>query len=473
MTSEDSSLPSLGHLFRRQLLPVLADLRLAIVLLLAIALFSISGTVIEQGQSLEYYQSNYPEHPALFGFLTWKVLLALGLDHVYRTWWFLSILILFGSSLTACTFTRQFPALKAARRWKFYDEPRNFTKLALSAELDKGNLQSLTPLLEKRRYKVFQEGDTLYARKGIIGRIGPIVVHASMLIILAGAIWGALTGFMAQEMVPSGNTFQVKNILDAGPLAAPQITKDWSVRVNRFWIDYTPQGGINQFYSDLSVLDNQGKEVDKETIYVNKPLRCRGVTLYQTDWGIAAVQVRLNKSPIFQIPMAQLDTNGKGRIWGTWIPTKPDLSQGISLLARDLQGTLLVYDAAGKLVSTVRPGMATEVNGVTLSIKEVIGSTGLQIKADPGIPLVYTGFGLLMLGVIMSYVSHSQIWALQKGVSDSETLAPVQEIRFYVGGRTNRAQVAFEREVIDILDQLGTPSETVPSVAATSLVSQN
>jgi len=456
MALEDSSLPNIGHLFRRQLLPVLADLRLAIVLLLAIALFSISGTVIEQGQSLPYYQSNYPEHPALFGFLTWKVLLTLGLDHVYRTWWFLSILILFGSSLTACTFTRQFPALKAARRWKFYDEPRQFQKLALSAELDRGSLNSLTPLLEKRRYKVFQEGDTLYARKGIIGRIGPIVVHASMLIILAGAILGAMTGFIAQEMVPSGNTFQVKNIVDAGPYALPQIPKDWSVRVNRFWIDYTPQGGINQFYSNLSVLDNQGQEVDEQTIYVNKPLRYRGVTFYQTDWGIAAVRVRLNKSPIFQIPMAQLDTNGKGRIWGTWIPTKPDLSEGVSLLARDLQGTLLVYDAAGKLVSTVRSGMATEVNGITLKIVDVIGSTGLQIKADPGIPLVYTGFGLLMLGVIMSYVSHSQIWALQK------------DGRFYVGGRTNRAQVAFEREVIEILDQLSgqTQSVDVPAVVA-------
>jgi len=456
MALEDSSLPNIGRLFRRQLLPVLADLRLAIVLLLAIALFSISGTVIEQGQSLAYYQSNYPEHPALFGFLTWKVLLTLGLDHVYRTWWFLSILILFGSSLTACTFTRQFPSLKAARRWKFYDEPRQFQKLALSAELDRGSLNSLTPLLEKRRYKVFQEGDTLYARKGIIGRIGPIVVHASMLIILAGAILGAMTGFIAQEMVPSGNTFQVKNIVDAGPYALPQIPKDWSVRVNRFWIDYTPQGGINQFYSNLSVLDNQGQEVDKQTIYVNKPLRYRGVTLYQTDWGIAAVRVRLNKSPIFQIPMAQLDTNGKGRIWGTWIPTKPDLSEGVSLLARDLQGTLLVYDAAGKLVSTVRSGMATEVNGITLKIVDVIGSTGLQIKADPGIPLVYTGFGLLMLGVIMSYVSHSQIWALQK------------DGRFYVGGRTNRAQVAFEREVIEILDQLSgqTQSVEVPAVVA-------
>jgi len=54
---------------------------------LAIAILA-SGTVIEQGQSVEFYQANYPEHPALFGFLTWKVLLTVGWDHVYRTWWF-------------------------------------------------------------------------------------------------------------------------------------------------------------------------------------------------------------------------------------------------------------------------------------------------------------------------------------------------------------------------------------------------
>lgn len=457
MAIENPSFPNVGQLFRRQFLPVLADLRLAIVLLLVIALFSISGTVIEQGQSLAFYQANYPEDPALFGFLSWKVLLTLGLDHVYRTWWFLSLLILFGSSLTACTFTRQFPALKAARSWKFYKEPRQFQKLALSAELDKGNLDSLSQLLGQQRYKIFREGDTLYARKGIAGRIGPILVHASMLIILAGAIWGALTGYMAQEMVPTGSTFTVNNVIDAGPLAAGRIPKDWSVQVNRFWIDYSPEGRIDQFYSDLSVLDAQGEEVDEQTIYVNQPLRYRGVTIYQTDWGIAGVRVQLNNSPIFQLPMAKLDTGGQGRIWGTWVPTKPDLSEGISLLARDLQGTLLVYDGAGKLVSTVRPGMSTPVNGVTLKVKEVIGSTGLQIKSDPGIPIVYTGFGLLMLGVIMSYVSHSQIWGLQKGD------------RLYVGGRTNRAQVAFERDVISILDRLDTPSEEVSSVAPNSL----
>jgi cytochrome c biogenesis protein len=456
----------IGKYLRQEILPILTDLRLAIALLLIIAIFSISGTVIEQGQSPAFYQSNYPEHPALFGFLTWKVIQVVGLDHVYRTWWFLSILILFGTSLTACTFTRQLPALKAARRWKFYDQPRQFEKLALSAEFDvetlhATSLQNLTQTLQKRRYKVFQEQDKehiLYARKGIIGRIGPIIVHVGMVLILLGSILGAMTGFMAQEMVASGDTFQVENIIDAGPFAAT-VPKDWSVKVNRFWIDYTPNGGIDQFYSDMSVLNNQGKEIDRKTIFVNQPLRYHGITFYQTDWGIAAVRVRINKSPIFQLPMAQLNTNGKGRIWGTWIPTKPDLSAGVSLLAKDLQGTVLIYDATGKLVDTVRAGMSTQVNGVTLKILDVVGSTGLQIKADPGIPVVYTGFALLMLGVMMSYFSHSQIWALQK------------DGRLYVGGKTNRAQVAFEREVLEILELLNsTPQGEEKAIATESVV---
>ncbi|MBO1056891.1 MAG: cytochrome c biogenesis protein [Dolichospermum sp. JUN01] len=432
-----------GRFIRREVLPVLTDLRLAIILLLIIALFSVSGTVIEQGQLPDFYQSNYPEHPALFGFLSWKVIQVVGLDHVYRTWWFLSLLVLFGTSLTACTFTRQLPALKAAQKWKYYEEPRNFTKLALSAELEGVSLPSITPILQQKSYRIFQEkDDILYARKGMIGKLGPIIVHIGIVAILLGGIWGAMTGFMAQEMISSGDTFQVKNIVDAGAWSSQDVLKDWSVRVNRFWIDYTPTGGIDQFYSDMSVLNNEGKEVNHEKIYVNKPLRYHGVVFYQTDWGISSVRVRLNKSPIFQLPMVQLDTKGKGRLWGTWIPTKPDLSEGVSLLAKDLQGMVLIYDAQGKLINTVRAGMSIPVNGVNLQILDVMGSTGLQIKFDPGIPIVYTGFALLMLGVVMSYFSHSQIWALQTG----KTL--------YIGGKTNRAQVAFEQEVLEILDQL-------------------
>jgi cytochrome c biogenesis protein len=462
-TPQTSTWWSAGRrMLRQDFLPLITDLRLAIALLLLIALFSISGTLIEQGQSPGFYQANYPEHPALFGFLSWKVIQVLGLNDVYRTWWFLALLIFFGTSLTACTFTRQLPALKAARRWKFYDQPRQFQKLALSAEFDlsqenHASLEHLTQLLSDRRYKIFpEESGVLYARKGIIGRIGPIVVHIGIVLILLGGIWGAMTGFLAQEMIPSGNTFQIKNIINAGPWAAKPNNQDWSMRVNRFWIDYTPNGGIDQFYSDMSVLNAQGEEVDHKKIFVNQPLRYHGITFYQTSWDIAAVKVQINNSPIFQLPMAELDTKGRGKLWGTWIPTKPDLSAGVSVLAKDLQGTVLIYDPQGQLVNTLRTGMSTQVNGVTLKLLEVVGSTGLQIKSDPGIPIVYAGFATLMAGVVSSYFSHSQIWALQK------------DGRLYVGGKTNRAQITFEREILSILDILNSPQPQEKKAIATS-----
>lgn len=426
----------------KKLIKFIADLRLAIILLLLLAIFSISGTIIEQGESVAFYQANYPEKPALFGFLTGKFINFVGLDHVYSTGWFLALMLLFGTSLITCTFTRQFPALKAAQNWNFYDKSRKFEKLAFSMELEKGSLNSLIPLLQKKGYKIFQEKDSLYARKGIIGKIGPIIVHSGMIIILLGAIWGLFTGFKAQEMVESGKTFQIKNIFEAGIFADSHIPKDWQVKVNRFWIDYTPDGVIDQFYSDLSVLDLEGKELDRKTIFVNEPLRYDGVTLYQTSWGISSVKVQLNNDEIIKRPMALLPIKNGEKLWGTFVSTNQDSTDGFILITKDLQGTLFIYNKEGNLISAVRQGMTTEINGIQLRIHELLGSTGLQIKADPGVPIVYTGFALLMLGVVMSYVSHSQIWALQEGD------------RFYFGGKTNRAQVVFEQELIAIIEEI-------------------
>jgi len=223
--------------------------------------------------------------------------------------------------------------------------------------------------------------------------------------------------------------------------------------VHRFWIDYTPSGAIDQFYTDLAVLNDKGEELIRKTIHVNEPLRWRGLTFYQTSWGIYGVRFRFNQSPILELPVTPFNTENGRQLWGTWLPLKPDLRVGVSLVIPDLQGLFLVYDQGGKLLTTARVGMPVQIGDVSLVLTEIIGSTGLQIKADPGVPIVYAGFAGLMLGVMLSYVSHSQIWALQ--INN----------QLYVGGKTNRAQVSFAREFADIVQRLS-PALQIQSVAS-------
>ena len=86
-----------------------ADLRFAIIILLIIASFSIIGTIIEQDQSIETYKLNYPLTNKVLGFLSWDIILKFGLDHIYKTWWFLILILVFGISLLTCTFLQQLP----------------------------------------------------------------------------------------------------------------------------------------------------------------------------------------------------------------------------------------------------------------------------------------------------------------------------------------------------------------------------
>ena len=89
------------------------------------------------------------------------------------------------------------------------------------------------------------------------------------------------------------------------------------IRVNDFSIEYREDGSEKQFFSDLSVLDvNTGEQLTRKTISVNKPLRWGGVTMYQTDWSLAALTLRAEGSPMqpadgssFNLPMASLEGN--------------------------------------------------------------------------------------------------------------------------------------------------------------------
>ena len=74
-----------------------------------------------------------------------------------------------------------------------------------------------------------------------------------------------------------------------------------------------------------------------------------------------------------------------------------------------------------------------------ISLVDILSSTGLQIKTDPGIPLIYTGFLFLMLSTLISYITYSQIWIIK---NNNE---------LFIGGNTTRGTFEFEIEFFKLI----------------------
>ena len=414
---------------KQKIFRLLADLRFAIFILLLISFCSIAGTIIEQDQSIETYKMNYPLTNPVFGFLTWDRILQFGLDHVYKTWWFFILILLFGISLISCTFLQQLPSLKIARRCQFFRTTGQFYRLKFSTILNNFSFNKILLRIQNNKYSIFQQKNIIYCYKGLIGRIAPIIVHLSMILVLLGTIIGSLFGFKAQEIVPKTETFHIQNILNNGQLTVVPKT---SARINDFWITYTKNKTISQFYSDISILDNQGNERNRKTISVNYPLISDNVYYYQTDWNLIGLRFQNLKNEIIEYPLINVFSN-QSKVWLTWVSSNSSLNEGIIAIIDNLEGYSSIYNENGQFLGNIELNETINFK-LPLTLLEIISSTGLQIKTDPGIPVIYLGFFFLMVSTLISYITYSQIWIIQKN----------QQI--FIGGNTNRAIFEFELE---------------------------
>ena len=416
----------------------LGNLQFAIVLLLLIALFSSIGTFIEQGKDNDFYQLNYPNTEPLFGFINAKFIFLLSLDHIYTAWWFILIIVLFVMSLFSCTLIRQLPSLKFSRLWRFYDTYQSMNKFKVKSIVDDASLAKLIFQLKESNYNVVQDGKFIYAYKGLIGRISPVIVHASIILILFGSVIGSASGFMTQELVPTNTLFHLRNILNSGPFS--KVPQNLEGYVKDFKIAYSDEGIIDQFYSDLSILDTNMSQLSNKIIYVNEPLRYQGIVFYQTDWGIANLTFIIDNNRIFDISLTLVDNASSNRFWISNLSQFSTLQlNNLLLVLQDLTGKLSIYDSDKNIIAEVEVGKEFVLSGHTLRLTSIVPSTGLQVKSDPGTLFVYIGFLMLMLSTILSYVSYSQIWAFK----DTNNL--------YIAGQTNRAIYYFEKYFTKIL----------------------
>ena len=419
---------------RQKIFRLFADLRFSIFTLLLISGCSIIGTVIEQDQSIEMYKMNYPLTNPVFGFLSWDKILYFGLDHVYKTWWFLFLIFLFGCSLVLCSFLQQLPSLKVARRCQFFRTNRAFYKLNNYTILKTFSFSKLLASIKLEDYSIFQQKNIVYSYKGLIGRIAPIIVHFSMILVLVGTIVSSLFGFKAQEIVPKTENFHIQNILSNGRLT---IIPQNSARVNDFWITYTKNKTISQFYSDISILNANGNEIKRKTISVNYPLVDKGVYYYQTDWNLIGLRFKTSTNQTIEYPLVNVFPNQE-KIWLTWISNNQLTKTGIILLIDNLEGYCSIYNDTGQFLGNLELNETVNFNQ-NITLLEILSSTGLQIKADPGILLIYLGFLFLMISTLISYITYSQVWIVQN------------KKKIFIGGNTTRATFDFELEFLKLV----------------------
>lgn len=426
---------------RRKVLAILSNLRFAITILLIIAGLSIVGTVIEQNQSLEFYKENYPENRAIFGVINWQIIKSFSLDDVYRSWWYLSFLVLLGISLITCSFTQQLPMLKIAKNWRFLKRKQQLRNIDIKIKAGETNFSSIVFSLNKETYNIFHQENSMYCYKGIIGRLAPIFVHVSIIQIFFGAFVGAFFGYGGQEMIPKTETFHLQNIINAGYFSKTPM--EISLRVNNFWIDYAEDNAIKQFYSDISLISNQGEEVRRKIISVNNPLHFKDITLYQSDWDIVGVRGRvIGEEEQMQYQAKKIKAAGGNR-WLSQI--KLDARESINnILIKDLKNELTLYDEKGDYIKKMIEGSSFKTNDKEFIIDEIIPATGIDVKSDPGIPFVYLGFALLIVSTLLSFVSYSRIWVFKN------------EQGIFIGGSSNRAKISFERYFLQKLGKIGT-----------------
>ena len=412
-----------------QVLNWLSSLKIAILLLLIIAISCAFGTLIPQQESDQFYYENFNKNPFL-GLLNGKILLLFEFNHIFTSFWFLFLLTWLGVALAVCSFRRQLPILKSALSWIDYKSPKQITKLSISQaiitnDLSK-DLEKLKNNLIKNGWNVKETDGRIAARQGVIGRLGPILIHLGMILLMIGATYGSLNGKTIEKFLAPGRSIDlVNNNKESGLI----------IELENFKIERDPQGRAEQYRSIINIKEPNGENQSKE-ISVNYPLRYKGLTLYQADWSIAAITIEIGNSPKLQIPVNSITELGD-QVWGTVIPTTKDGKEPILLTVNSETGPVKIYDEDGIFITNLNINNKAKVKNNFIKIVNIIPSSGLLLKYDPGVPLVYTSFAVIIVGGSLSIISTKKIWVLYEK----------EKSRIYIGGLSNRNLAGLSKEM--------------------------
>lgn len=422
---EPSLLRSLWH--------ALQSIRTTVYLMILIAAAATIGAVIPQDRPAEYYEMVYGGRWA--GLVT-----GLGLDRLYGSTWFVILLALLLLNLAAC----------ARRSWRrAVARARGPSAAALARKFEGGSAAQcwhgttevsdagvrLATILQRARYTVRPDegrrrSTRLLAQREPLAAYGTIMTHLAVFLVALGAVLGALpwTSLDERMTLVEGET---RGSSDGG-LELP-----FDVRLDDFRMTYYPETGTPSSYeSDVTLLSG-GAEQARGTATVNAQVAHRGVSLGQSSWGISGVRVRVDVAdgwgdeiifPVTEAPGPHGDS--------TWALNEEGraalLPGGDAALVADhfvadaveqdgqILGSQSQYPRSPALLITVvsgldkndhefhslgwlRPDGELSYEQCTFRFGDIVYRSTLSVRKDPGLPLVWAGFALVTLGMIVAF----------------------------------------------------------------------
>ncbi|BCJ85783.1 cytochrome c biogenesis protein ResB [Effusibacillus dendaii] len=433
-----------------------ASVKVAIVIIVLIAISAMIGTIFPQEN---FIPSSSPEtyYPATYGTLG-KIYYQLGFSHMYTSWWFVALLLLLGVSLVICSLERVIPLYKSLHRQEIKPALSVVQRKRVYTSFEKADdalADRMAAELRKRRYKIRREGSAFLAEKMRISRFGAYVIHIGLIIIILGALSRLIPGWYVSQniWVEEGQTVKVPG-------------SDFYVRNDQFTVEFYPDQRPKHYETKATIIEN-GKEVLKQSIIVNEPLKYKGIMLFQANFLPPTLRL-LNldlkdkqtgsKLGTFTVDLSKLQTEYKvGDYTVKMINYFPDFDiQNDQPVTKSTDPNNPVF-----LMQVEGPGVTQPVQqflfvfqqfnmqqgskfDLTPSGGKMVQTTGLRVQKDNGIPIVYGGSAIVLLGlVLVFYFQHRRVWGqIHDGV-------------LHVGAQTNKNWYAMRKEMERVLKAMG------------------
>jgi cytochrome c biogenesis protein len=433
----------------------LTSMRIALILLLLLAVAAIPGSLFPQrSQNPVQVRQYFIDNPQAAIWLD-----RFSMFEVFSSPWFSAIYLLLFISLIGCVLPRSIEHLKAIGA-KPPLTPKYLDRMEFYTEMEKVDLDKVEKYLKKKHFRIRRDENSISAEKGYARESGNLLFHLSLVLILIAVGVGSLLGSRGDAIVNVGdrfiNTPTSYDILGFGKYQSEDSLPPFSLTVKDFKAEYDPVTNAAIDY-ELTVLtaNPAGSKEMTRIIKVNQPLTYGSTKIYLQANGYAPTVVVKDKAGkvIFDGPTTFLPQDGNLSSIGaikvpdmqpqigfvaSFLPTadRDPIRGGFSSYPEVLDPRLLLAIWKGDL--GLNTGVPQSVYRIDTSKMERIGLkalvlnesydfgegsvtfTGwtswvnLQIVNDPGKGFALIGAILAILGLLISlFTRQRRVWIKQ------------------------------------------------------------